>query len=60
MIKNDKKTINAWAMFDWANSAYSLVISTAIFPTYFKNVFKNGLDFGGGNINGSSLFSNGF
>ena len=57
MIKNDKKTINAWAMFDWANSAYSLVISTAIFPTYFKGVFKNGLDFGGGNINGSSLFS---
>ena len=57
MIKNDKKTINAWAMFDWANSAYSLVISTAIFPTYFKNVFKNGLDFGGGNINGGSLFS---
>ena len=57
MIKNDKKTINAWAMFDWANSAYSLVISTAIFPTYFKGVFEKGLDFGGGNINGSSLFS---
>ena len=57
MIKNDKKTINAWAMFDWANSAYSLVISTAIFPTYFKGVFEKGLDVGGGNINGSSLFS---
>jgi MFS transporter, UMF1 family len=57
MIKNDKKTINAWAMFDWANSAYSLVISTAIFPTYFKNIFKNGLDFAGTNIDKTSLFS---
>lgn len=33
--KNNKKTIQAWAFFDWANSAYSLVISTAIFPGYF-------------------------
>lgn len=32
---NDKKTINGWAFFDWANSVYSLVISTAIFPIYF-------------------------
>lgn len=23
LIKNDRKTINAWAMYDWANSAYS-------------------------------------
>jgi len=33
--KNDKKTINSWALFDWANSAYALVISTAVFPPYF-------------------------
>lgn len=57
MIKNDKKIINAWAMFDWANSAYSLVISTAIFPTYFESVYKDGLSFSGQNISGSSLFS---
>jgi UMF1 family MFS transporter len=35
VIKNVKKTINAWALFDWANSAYALVISTAIFPIFF-------------------------
>lgn len=35
IIKNVKKTINAWALFDWANSAYALVISTAIFPIFF-------------------------
>ncbi len=35
MIKGDKKTINAWAMYDWANSTYSLVIASALFPIYF-------------------------
>jgi len=33
---NDKKTINGWAMFDWANSAYALVITTAVFPAYYN------------------------
>jgi MFS transporter, UMF1 family len=33
-----KKIINAWAMYDWANSAYSLIIATAIFPTYFTAI----------------------
>lgn len=33
---NNKKTVHAWTMFDWANSAYALVISTAIFPGYFE------------------------
>jgi len=35
LTKNDKKVVNAWALFDWANSAYALVISTAVFPVYF-------------------------
>ena len=30
--KGTKKLINAWAFYDWANSVYSLVITTAIFP----------------------------
>ncbi len=34
---NDKRTINAWAMFDWANSSYALVIAVAIFPLYFNS-----------------------
>jgi MFS transporter, UMF1 family len=34
-FKNNKKTIKAWAMFDWANSAYNLVITSTIFPAYF-------------------------
>ena len=35
---NDKKVINGWCMFDWANSVYSLVITTAIFPLYYNSV----------------------
>ncbi|WP_369048640.1 MFS transporter [Tenacibaculum sp. UWU-22] len=34
----DKKLINAWAFYDWANSVYSLVISTAIFPLYYSTL----------------------
>ena len=33
---NDPKTVNGWAMFDWANSAYALVITTAVFPAYYN------------------------
>ncbi|MGZ3812638.1 MAG: MFS transporter [Mucilaginibacter sp.] len=33
--KNDKKTIWAWYMFDWANQAYNMVITTTIFPAYY-------------------------
>lgn len=33
--KNDKKVIRSWAFFDWANSAYSLVITSTIFPAYY-------------------------
>lgn len=35
MPKNDKSTVRAWAMFDWANSAYNLVITSTIFPAYY-------------------------
>ncbi len=30
-----KKVINGWAMFDWANSVYNLVITSTIFPAYY-------------------------
>ncbi|WP_342327972.1 MFS transporter [Pedobacter sp. FW305-3-2-15-E-R2A2] len=33
--KNDKKVIQSWAFFDWANSSYNLVITSTIFPAYY-------------------------
>ena len=38
MKLNDKKTIRAWCVFDWANSVYSLVITATIFPIYYSAV----------------------
>jgi len=39
-----KKVITGWAMYDWANSVYNLVITTTFFPIYFTaathHVFK--------------------
>jgi len=38
--KGSLKLGNAWAFYDWANSVYSLVISSAIFPIYYGALFK--------------------
>lgn len=38
IVKNDPKTIRAWAMYDWANSAYALVVVSAIFPAYYNKI----------------------
>jgi UMF1 family MFS transporter len=35
-----KKVINGWAMYDWANSVYNLVITTTFFPIYFIAITK--------------------
>lgn len=34
-MRNNKEIIKAWAMFDWSNSAYNLVITSTIFPAYY-------------------------
>ena len=36
--KGSPKLIKAWAFYDWANSVYPLVISTAIFPIYYSTM----------------------
>jgi len=35
-----KKVVNAWAMYDWANSVYNLVITTTFFPVYYTEMTK--------------------
>ena len=39
--KGSKKLLNAWAFYDWANSVYSLVIASAVFPIYYQALFRN-------------------
>ena len=38
-----RKVINAWCMYDWANSAYNLVITSTIFPAYYEAITRNQL-----------------
>ncbi|MDM9632438.1 MFS transporter [Robiginitalea aurantiaca] len=38
--KGNKKLLNAWAFYDWANSVYSLVIASTIFPIFFGALFR--------------------
>ena len=40
MNKTSSKVINAWCLYDWANSVYLLVITSTIFPVYFNGVSK--------------------
>ena len=40
-MMNDKHAIHAWCMYDWANSVYSLTITSAIFPIYYQAVTVN-------------------
>ena len=36
MLKSNKKIQKAWTFYDWANSVYPLVISSAIFPVFMR------------------------
>ncbi|RDV14280.1 MFS transporter [Pontibacter diazotrophicus] len=41
MQKNNPTVTRAWCFYDWANSVYSLVITSTIFPIYFSAVARN-------------------
>ena len=60
-----RRVHNAWAMYDWANSAYNLVITSTIFPAYYDaitTVRENGrivndqVSFFGWTLKNSALF----
>jgi MFS transporter, UMF1 family len=60
-----KKVINGWAMYDWANSAYNLVITTTIFPAYYdaittiknNNVASHKVQFLGNEFESATLYN---
>jgi UMF1 family MFS transporter len=65
-ILNQKRVHRAWAMYDWANSAYNLVITSTIFPAYYLavtttkaadgKIINDKIDFFGIQITNSVLF----
>lgn len=54
---NDRRIINGWAFFDWANSAFALVITAAIFPAYFVAVTDEVVNVFGISMSNSSLYA---
>ncbi len=65
-ITSTKAIHRAWSMYDWANSAYNLVITSTIFPVYYNavtttkdaqgNVISDQVMFLGHSFKNSSLF----
>jgi len=39
-IKGNKRVIRGWIMYDWANSAYQLTVTSVVFPVYYQAVTK--------------------
>lgn len=61
-----KKLHHYWSMYDWANSAYNLVITSTIFPAYYDAITTQEVDgiiisdqvqFLGWTLSNSALFS---
>jgi UMF1 family MFS transporter len=40
LYKNNKRVVNAWCSYDWANSVYNLTITATIFPVYYSAVTR--------------------
>lgn len=40
----DKKKVLSWALYDWANSAYSTTIMAGFFPLFYKQFWSAGAD----------------
>lgn len=41
-MKSLTKQEKSWAFYDWANSAYSMTITSTVLPIYFKSVAESG------------------
>jgi MFS transporter, UMF1 family len=58
--KGNRKLLNAWAFYDWANSVYSLVIASAVFPLFYLALFSKDhpyIHVFGGEVKNSALIS---
>nr|MBP6558499.1 MFS transporter [Flavobacterium sp.] len=58
--KGHPKLLNAWAFYDWANSVYTLVITSAVFPIFYNSLFTKEnpyVTFLGYNFKNSALIS---
>lgn len=59
---NNKRLINAWTSYDWSNSVYNLIVTSAIFPIYYLSTTQEAfggemVSFYGVQIKNSVLYS---
>lgn len=54
---NDKNTIRAWTMYDWANSVFPLVITSAIFPIFYEGSTDEHVKFLGFDFVNTEIYS---
>ena len=55
--KNNRKIIRAWTMYDWANSVYPLVITSAVFPIFYEKSTSDMISFFGVDFVNTELYS---
>jgi len=44
MENSKNRSIYAWALYDWANSAYVTIVISGFFPIFFKEYFSSNVD----------------
>ena len=38
----DRRAVNAWCLYDWANSAFAATVMAALYPPFFRAVAQAG------------------
>ena len=42
--RHDRRAVRSWILYDFANSIYPAVITTAVFPIYYEGAIVGGAD----------------
>lgn len=56
-LKGNKRIINGWIFYDWANSVYPLVVTSTIFPTFYENKTTPEVEFFGMKFINTELYA---
>lgn len=54
---DNPKTLHYWALFDWANSAFALVIATSLFPLYYTSITEDFISIAGNPISNTTIYA---
>jgi MFS transporter, UMF1 family len=43
-VRSERRRVLAWALYDWANSAFATTVMAGFFPVFFKQYWSTGVD----------------